>query len=269
MPRTILLIACFVLQLPAVLFFRENASAASAVKKTEVKGVIHISRPEYSRFFINLSGKPEYRVERASRDSIVIEIRDTALAKGLNKNIPVDDGKVKGIEALQDGPDLRLRFDIAEGMDYKSSFEYRETFVIIIDIKAAEAKPAAVDTPGKKTLREAAFRPGGYLKNETAYRISEPEEFTKVRNILYLSATGSLTPEVSYKASGRAVYDAIFALTDNYPRNVKDDQQFEAGLRDAYLDISKGDWDLRLGKQQIVWGKLRGYSSPTSLTRRT
>lgn len=257
MRRTQLLIACLIL-FTAAFLFRENAHAATAGKKTEVKEVLHVSGPGYSRFFINLNRRPEYKVERASGDTILIEIRDTALARGLSKKITVDDGRVKGAEAIQVGPNLLLRFALVEGMDFKSSTEDRETFVIVIDIKAAETKPAAVDTPVKKTLREEAFRFGGYVKNETAYRISEPEEFTKVRNILYLGATGSLTPEVSYKASGRAVYDAIFALTDNYPRNVKDDQQFEAGLRETYLDISKGDWDFRLGKQQIVWGEATG-----------
>ena len=29
-------------------------------------------------------------------------------------------------------------------------------------------------------------------------------------------------------------------------------------MRETYLDVSAGDWDFRLGRQQIVWGEMVG-----------
>ncbi len=110
----------------------------------------------------------------------------------------------------------------------------------------------------EKAKRAETFNLSGYIKNETAYRLSEPGEFTKVKNIFFLRKTGSLSADISYKVSGRLFYDAIFDLTDNYPEAVRKDQEFEGDIRDTYLDISGGDLDLRIGKQQIVWGEAVG-----------
>ena len=95
----------------------------------------------------------------------------------------------------------------------------------------------------------------GFAKNETAYRIHSPSEFIKIKNILFLSTEGKFTPSIGYKASGRAYHDAVFDLTDTYAEDVEEDQESEVELRDAFVDISVGNWDLRLGKQQIVWGE--------------
>ena len=98
----------------------------------------------------------------------------------------------------------------------------------------------------------------GFAKNETAYRIHSPSEFTKIKNILFVSTEGKLTPTIGYKASGRAYYDAVFDLTDTYTEKVERDQEDDIELRDTYLDFSIGNLDLRVGKQQIVWGEAVG-----------
>ena len=41
-------------------------------------------------------------------------------------------------------------------------------------------------------------------------------------------------------------------------RSVKKNQRFDAFYRENYLDFSAGDWDFRLGAQQIVWGEVVG-----------
>src|SRR5207249_11639811 len=53
----------------------------------------------------------------------------------------------------------------------------------------------------------------------------------------------------------RGWYAAVFDVTDRYPRNVERDQKTELDLREALLTVSKGDLDVRLGRQQIVWGE--------------
>jgi len=65
-------------------------------------------------------------------------------------------------------------------------------------------------------------------------------------------------PAIGYKASGRAYYDAVFDLTDTYNDKVEKDQEDDIELRDTYLDFSIGNLDLRVGKQQIVWGEAVG-----------
>ena len=98
----------------------------------------------------------------------------------------------------------------------------------------------------------------GFAKNETAYRIHSPSEFIKIKNILFLSTEGKLTPTIGYKASGRAYYDAVFDVTNTYTEHVEKDEEDDIELRETYLDFSIGNLDLRLGKQQIVWGEAVG-----------
>lgn len=106
-----------------------------------------------------------------------------------------------------------------------------------------------------KTGERFSLRQSGSLKNETAYRISRPREFTKIKEQLILSETGKFSDSLHFKISGRAYYDAVFDLTDNFQHNVRSDEGHEFELRDTYLDLSFGPWDMRLGKQQIVWGE--------------
>jgi len=107
----------------------------------------------------------------------------------------------------------------------------------------------------KPLSEKFSLRQSGSLKNETAYRITHPTEFTKIRNQLILSEAGKFSDNLRFKVSGRAYYDAVFALTHNFPSNVRSDMQSEVELRDTYMDYSKGPWDIRIGKQQVVWGE--------------
>lgn len=102
---------------------------------------------------------------------------------------------------------------------------------------------------------EFSLRQSGTLRNETAYRVSQPRQFTKIKNQLILSEAGKVSDALSFKLSGRFYYDALFNLTHSFPANVKSDQHSELELRDTYIDYSYGPWDIRLGKQQIVWGE--------------
>ncbi len=97
----------------------------------------------------------------------------------------------------------------------------------------------------------------GFVKNETAYRI-HPEEFAKIKNILFIGKEGKIADNVGYKATARLYYDAVFDFTDNFSKGVEKSQEREAELRDAFLDFSLGNFDLRAGKQQIVWGETVG-----------
>lgn len=63
---------------------------------------------------------------------------------------------------------------------------------------------------------------------------------------------------MGWKLGGRVYYDPIYDLTDYYPAAVRDDQRFEAMVREAYVDLGAGDWEFRLGRQHIVWGEMVG-----------
>ena len=104
----------------------------------------------------------------------------------------------------------------------------------------------------------SGFRIAGFLQNEAAYTIADPEHGSKFKNRVELGIEGDISENVKYKISGRAYYDAIFAINDFYPETVRDDQEFEALFHETYLDISAGDLDFRFGRQHIIWGEVIG-----------
>lgn len=98
----------------------------------------------------------------------------------------------------------------------------------------------------------------GYLSNETAYTFGGENHWSKSRNTLNLAATGSFSESISWKASGWLRWDPVVQHSDFYPDKVQDDRGFEGLVRETFLDVSLGDWDLRLGRQNIVWGEMVG-----------
>ena len=103
-------------------------------------------------------------------------------------------------------------------------------------------------------------KPGfqGFIQSEYAYTYQSPTHSSKLRNILELAATGRLDNDKSWKISARGAYDAIFDLTDHYSDRVEDNRRFDGDLYETYMDISRGDFDFRLGRQNIIWGEMVG-----------
>jgi len=122
---------------------------------------------------------------------------------------------------------------------------------IIPDETMMDDQLDSIDEPSK-------FSIDGDFRNETAYRIDKPHHFSKIKNSLNLKASGKLSSNSSYFIGTRFSYDAVFDLTDNYNNNVENDQRVMADVRDAYFDLGFGNFDLRLGNQQIVWGQAVG-----------
>ena len=113
-------------------------------------------------------------------------------------------------------------------------------------------------TVSAETETSTSLQIKGDIANETAFRMSEPNEFTKIKNIFRLKATCDISPDFKLKLATRAWYDAIFDMENNYPKNVEENQEIEFALREAFSDISTGNLDLRIGLQQIVWGEAPG-----------
>jgi hypothetical protein len=131
------------------------------------------------------------------------------------------------------------------------------------------AKPTAVAALSPDALFEDEKEPDkagtsafsgwhGFVQSELAYTYASPAHWSQFLTRAELSAQGSLSEQVKWKASARLDYNAVFNLTDFYPDDVRRDQRFNVLLRENYIDASAGDWDFRLGRQHIVWGEMVG-----------
>ncbi len=115
----------------------------------------------------------------------------------------------------------------------------------------------------------------GYLKSELAYRFREPRSITKVKNILYLEAQYVVSDTMQFNIAGWAYYDHAYDLFDyqtisaRLEREEKEPLVFiedlqenkdssVAELREFYVDLFLDDFDIRLGKQYVIWGILEG-----------
>lgn len=98
----------------------------------------------------------------------------------------------------------------------------------------------------------------GHLKQATAVQLDELDRFTTIRNSLELKYSDWLTDAVGLTLVGRAVYDGVFDVEDDLNPQDKEDYGAYLDLREAVLDISAGNMDVHLGRQQVVWGKTDG-----------
>lgn len=99
----------------------------------------------------------------------------------------------------------------------------------------------------------------GFVEFSAAYAYEDPGHWSKLRARANVGAKGRLSDSVKWKLSGRADVDAAPDLEDDiYPGAVRRDQRDDAMIREAYLDISAGDWEYRVGRQHVVWGEMVG-----------
>lgn len=98
----------------------------------------------------------------------------------------------------------------------------------------------------------------GFYQNSLAWTYPSPGHWSKWRNTLDLSTDGRLSESLSWKAGVRLMYDPIYDLTTFYSEKVQSDQRAYARVMETYLDAGLGDWDLRLGRQHIIWGEVVG-----------
>jgi hypothetical protein len=137
---------------------------------------------------------------------------------------------------------------------------------------AADPRALATDAPtGHATTAGAADERGqaqpdwlarlrwrGRVAEDAAYRLHDPGDVSKLRTTGWLDARYTLSDAVTLRIGTRAWYDAVFDATGRYPANVERDQKTDLSLREALLTVSHGDLDVRVGRQQIVWGEAIG-----------
>lgn len=108
----------------------------------------------------------------------------------------------------------------------------------------------------------------GYLKNETALRMAGGlDEFMKEANIVQLETEYKFNEHVQFFSILKWFYDATLALENKYDQDPKWESKANKKLkypeklqwlRECYVDVLTKRLDLRLGKQQVVWGTADG-----------
>jgi uncharacterized protein DUF1302 len=119
------------------------------------------------------------------------------------------------------------------------------------DAGAAEPEAAAADWLSAPRVR-------GRAAEEFAYRLHDPGDVSKIKTLGWLDGKYTFSDTVNVRAAVRGWYDAVFEATDRYPPNVERDQKTDLSLREALLTVSAADVEVRLGRQQIVWGEALG-----------
>lgn len=112
-----------------------------------------------------------------------------------------------------------------------------------------EAAPAAPATAAGPEIF-------GFVQSELAYNYASPTHWQKFKNTLELGSRGSWGGGARWYASARVTLDPVFAFEDFYPEQVQDNRQWEGMIREFYVDIPRGNWDFRLGRQHVIWGEM-------------
>lgn len=134
----------------------------------------------------------------------------------------------------------------------------------------AESESPAASLPGGPGLLslEGGGLPGddakatpklqGLVQQETAYTYTDPAHFSTAVIRAQLGSSGRFSENLKWKASVRGEFDPVYAWLDFYPDAVRNDQRLYGLIGETYLDTSVKGWDLRLGRQNIVWGEMVG-----------
>ncbi|MBL7131352.1 MAG: DUF1302 family protein [Candidatus Omnitrophica bacterium] len=106
----------------------------------------------------------------------------------------------------------------------------------------------------------------GYFKNETAGGFSEGhDELMKFKNIADLKANYKFADWLEFYTNINVWYDAAFDIEERFhdlshkEKNIKLRMPIKTQwLRECFFDIYTDRLDMRLGKQQVVWGTTDG-----------
>jgi hypothetical protein len=102
------------------------------------------------------------------------------------------------------------------------------------------------------------IRFGGFLDGLPAYTYASPAHWSRAVARLQLTAQGKFGDEVKWKLGARVDADPVYSGSGFYLEPVKHDQRLDFFYRENYIDFPAGDWDFRIGAQQIVWGEVVG-----------
>ncbi|MEK7773998.1 MAG: N-acetylmuramoyl-L-alanine amidase, partial [Deltaproteobacteria bacterium] len=135
-------------------FFLPLTAASAFASNAEVKEVQHWSNPNYTRVVISLGREAGFTSRLLKKDPsinvgwrrLLIDINDARLDSNLSKNIPINDGLLKGVRAGQfDKNTVRIVLDIESIQDYKI-FPLSDPYRIVIDVTGDKPVEREKDT---------------------------------------------------------------------------------------------------------------------------
>ena len=102
----------------------------------------------------------------------------------------------------------------------------------------------------------------GAVKNETAYFVSGDTRLDKVQNRIDIKPEAILTDRLEFRGRFLGWYDAATdieaANATDYTTAIQDEYRTYSEVKEAYFLYAGDAFDLRLGQQQVVWGKTDG-----------
>ena len=116
------------------------------------------------------------------------------------------------------------------------------------------AKPAAATAAA---AQPSSVQWRGFVQNYTAYDYEDPSHWSRAVIRTQVGAQGG-GGGLKWKATARLDFDPVYAASDFYPSDVRRDQRANFLLRETYVDLPVAGLELRLGKQNIVWGEMVG-----------
>ncbi|MCB1916027.1 MAG: hypothetical protein KDG52_09950 [Rhodocyclaceae bacterium] len=123
-------------------------------------------------------------------------------------------------------------------------------------VAAADSLDDLLAMPGEAPK---AVQPFAFVEGAAARTIAGDDHWSKLRVRLEGGASGSFGDGMRWKLAARVDADHAYVIEDDfYPLDVRRDQRADFMLREAYVDVPRGDWEFRLGRQHIVWGEMVG-----------
>ena len=105
---------------------------------------------------------------------------------------------------------------------------------------------------------QSTFRMSGFVQNEAAYTYASPDHFSKFRTRAKVKLGGRLSERVKWQLAGDLSYDPNYDFNHFYNSSVRRDQSVDGYIDESFLDIDADSWEIRLGRQHIVWGEMVG-----------
>jgi|GEM_PF-441614 len=117
---------------------------------------------------------------------------------------------------------------------------------------------AATDKPKVSESRGAGIKFKGFIQQETAYTYADPSHWSRGVFRGQVGASGQMGANLKWKATIRGDVDPVYFNSGFYNDEVKRDQRTDFLVGETYVDTTAGPVDLRLGRQNIVWGEMVG-----------
>lgn len=251
-------------------------SATYPAKDTLLRRVRVGTHPQHLRFVLDLKGEklPAFSVEQQGNQVMAVLQAPDRPTPELRAQILFESPEVSSFaQSIPPSPAPALEEQQARvapptpKTEVASATEKDTATVRQRPVSASPAarRPAREPQPGLfETLRDR-LDVTGYVKNETALRLHSPHQLSKSQNWLQAEIEFELTDWAELTILGRSMFDPVNHLETDIEDfrtspidRLEAGDSFQAELRELYLDVLYEDFDVRLGRQQIVWGESIG-----------